>query len=315
MTHFELKFNSSKGDFSLNVENVAVLTRTLIPATYLAPQTSTITTTDQEAISQISEALLSSPITSAGETECALLVQANGSRWIIFGVRSNKTPSEDENSSQAFQIKARMINPHALNGIHIPTLDPGQSKFLSKKVHHALDGHQVKAKGRKRSAAEVVGDTSLVSPAAVPEIVPEVSPPIPKPAVTPVERSVSAKFAKAKSMKKAELIMDSKEFKAAETLEEKRIKSVPDTPSDHLQHSVEKAVKDKLKKMIVTLLSLQGITKSSPDFKDLYQHSLQASVFALRSADTDTWSQWEAQAMVVNQNLIKMFLGKRYKEN
>lgn len=305
MTTFELNFSSSKGNFSLNVEYVNVLVKYFIPSSYLVPQASTITTTDELAIDKIHEALSRSPISPEGETDYALLVQANGSRWIVYGVKSESV-SGTEDSSPLYQIKARMFTTHIENGVVIPQLKDNQSIFLGKKVQSALDGHQVKNKNRKRSASDMAKTNAAYKPSALVE---DISTLLTVKAITetalPHTELIRSSRPQLSQGRKKEAITDNKS-----TSQESRN---PDTIKPNISN--EKVVKDKLKKMIVSLLSLQGITKSSPEFKDLYQHSLQASVFALRSTKTEVLADWEAQAMTVNQNLIRMFLGDKYKES
>lgn len=317
MINFELNFSSSKGDFALNVDSVAVLRKCLIPLTYLVPLEITITTTDQAAIAEISRALLRSPITRAGETECALLVQANDSRWIIFGAKADQQGSQSglDAVPQTLQIKARMISGHALKNLQMVEVKEGQSVFLKKKVQHALDGHQVKGKGRKRSLVEAAFESAGPESPELPVSLSKNHLPPKAEVDNPRSNTIITKSSTKKRKNLVDPVTeddksDAKPFPQKAEPSEAVVQAAALTKQFATD---DKAIKDKLKKMIVTLLSVQGILKSDPDFKDLYQHTLQASVFAMRSANPGKWTEWEAQAMNVNQSLIKLFLGANYK--
>ena len=91
------------------------------------------------------------------------------------------------------------------------------------------------------------------------------------------------------------------------------------------------AHKNALKRMIVTSLKLRGIDKTHGEFKDLYNHTLQAATFALRRVDDvlalpqtgqahgqagqgkgmgvkERNALWERKAVVHVENLLQMFL-------
>ena len=86
------------------------------------------------------------------------------------------------------------------------------------------------------------------------------------------------------------------------------------------------ARKNALKRMIVTSLKLRSIDKSNAEFKDLYNHTLQAATFALRRLDNardqerpgsagsgslstkEKNALWERKAVVHVENLLQMFL-------
>lgn len=222
--NFELKFSSGKGDFVLNVDAIAVLAREKIPFCYLLASESSITTTDQAAIDELTRVLQTSHVTSNNETARALLVRANDSKWLLYGrVHDGR-----------LAIKARMIGGTILNGLQRTHLESGKSAFVVKKVKSALDEHIVKSKKRKR----------------------EEEVPLPK-----------------------------------------QRPKVPQPES--------KTVKDKIKKMTVNILSIKGVTKTSPEFKDLYQHTTQAASFALRKVPYD--AQWQQRAISVTEELVSLF--------
>lgn len=315
--NFELKFSSSKGTFSLNVDFIAVLRKALIPAAYLVPSESDITTTDEAAISHITQHLLSSPISQCGDTEYALLVQANGSRWLLFGVvGEGQDRPEDQQTVKVMKIQARMIGGHLFNGIQRPKLEPGKNVFLVRKVKSALDEHLIKSKKRKKNPVEERTPEPILDGQGSKTL---------KPATTITQsRTSEQKSAKVEHAAPNLSGMDETarssrtspqadgtghKEQVAQTTEPATVSATAKGLS--LQ---DKSLKDKLKKMIITLLSLQGIQKQSSAFKDLYQHTLQASTFALKSFDGSDKSSWERHAMAVNQSLIKIFMGNSFKD-
>lgn len=315
--NFELKFCSHKGVFNLNVDYIAVLHKALIPSAYLVPSESLITTTDEAGIRKITQHLLSSPISQCGETEYALLVQANGSRWLLYGVVDTiqGSPSRSQ-QEKVMKVKARMIGGHIFNGIHRPHLQPGESTILVKKVKNALDEHVIKTKKRKRSTVEQTSQPILAqNHSSVPELFRTsssrianehtivASGPAPSTESTPAVATERLKLSLPDSAQA--MSQDKASTHAALTINEDAM------TKSSLQ---DKCTKDKLKKMIITLLSLQGISKTSPAFKDLYQHTLQASSFALRSFDGSDKAIWEENAMSINQNLIRIFMGQAFKD-
>lgn len=303
--NFELKFSSSKGEFTINVDFVALLDTARIPFTFLVPQESAVTTTDRDAFAQISRCLGSSPLGFSGETTDGMLVEANGTRWILFG---RKEVARDEEGGglerEVLRVKARMIGGHALTGMVRPQslVAGGQSVFLVKKVRSALDDHQVKGRKKRRMMLPEATMDEQTRSSATPSIEPGLHPPPPE--------ASTKEIASSPSVSKEATGFENDAF--PETLSHS-------VPRGELKASdpniLDKGLKDRLKKMIITLLSLQGISKRDVAFKDLYQHTLQASSFALRLVSKDPVLQWEAQAMSINQTLIKIFLGPAYKED
>lgn len=301
---FELKFASSRGDFVLLVEKVAVLSKALVPFTYLLSTESSITTTDQAAVQELSETLLTSPLTHAGETSRTLLVQANDSRWLVFGRRE-----ADASGKLMLRVRARLVGGTALKGIQETEVEAEESRFLTKTVRRALDEHVSKNKKRKRTVVEdalpITSPDTTLEPGKAAETVESTGG---KSVISKESSDAATSTSKAPNAASTLKVSSSasilKPSKVPKTVSAEPVKSTDDAS---LAPDL-RSVKDKIKKMTMNLLSIRGITKTSKDFKELYQHTLQATSFALRNVDHTDSETWQRKAMSVTDQLIDLFV-------
>ncbi|CCG82147.1 protein of unknown function [Taphrina deformans PYCC 5710] len=234
--NFELKFSSSKGEFPINVDFVAVLEKRRIPLAYYVAQESTITTTDQAAIKQLSEVLLGCPLSFAGETVLALLVQANDSRWLIYGrtEAKKKKSSDDGVEHGTLRVVARKLSELSLSGFVRPEIKAGESAFLVKRVRSALDDHQVKKRKKRRLSPIASGAES-------------------NQATDPIAKTQDLD----KNNKLVETVSDRVEEDTPPVAQRQSKDKMTDNIETLSLGLTNKPLKDKLKKMIITLLSLQ----------------------------------------------------------
>jgi hypothetical protein len=277
MSSFDLNFSSDKRSFAIRVTHVATVRRAAIPFSCLSGPLFLITTTDQAAIACIHNLLCKGRLDASGETHRALLIEANESRWLLYGVQAPE--------AQHVCFNARVL-------VHFASADQqrqqlamrarkdGEAQFLTQRKRRAVDlfskdADKEKGKRRVLSQSQRIQDTSEA------------------PATSSSGPSSTAQRADAASSRKASSDQTKSKSKAKQ-------ETAPETPQ-------ERRAKEKLKRIILTSLRAQGVDKGHLQFADLYQHTLQAGSFALRQWDVSNEIAWERKAIDVVEDLLCMF--------
>ncbi|ORY85480.1 hypothetical protein BCR37DRAFT_412217 [Protomyces lactucae-debilis] len=286
MSTFALNFATDKRTFAIQVRCVAVLRRAAIPLTCLSGPSHLITTTDQAALACIKQSLYTSRFDASGETHRCLLIEANESRWLLYG----------QKQLDAMQVRffARVLVPMAtieqrrlLLDVK-PRADRG-AQFLSLRKRRAVDTF-VKESKKKKQVRRISPQKVVVVSEAASQAASSVGP-------SGADPTTSSSGPSSTIQQR----LDTATTRKATAKEKQTVSSLPPAQAQ------ERRAKDKLKRIILTSLRAQGIDKGHTQFGDLFQHTLQAGSFALRQTSWTPELAWERKAIGVVEDLLRMF--------